>query len=78
MTEADHQKYRELVNELAKIRVPFPIESNSTKNTTEQEQSKSISPETIISVKDDDSCFERSKNLPISEKYEKMLMKLGW
>uniref|UniRef100_A0A8R1XRD7 Afadin n=1 Tax=Onchocerca volvulus TaxID=6282 RepID=A0A8R1XRD7_ONCVO len=76
MTEADHQKYRELVNELAKIRVPFPIESNSTKNTTEQEQSKSISPETIISVKDDDSCFERSKNLPISEKYEKMLMKL--
>ncbi|VDO78207.1 unnamed protein product, partial [Onchocerca flexuosa] len=76
MTEADHQKYRELVNELAKIRVPFPIESNSNKNITEQEQSKSLSPEIVISIKDDDSCLEQSKNFPKSEKYEKMSMKL--
>ncbi|KAM3722401.1 Afadin [Dirofilaria immitis] len=77
MTEADHQKYRELVNELAKIRVPFPIESNSNKTTIEQEQSKSISPEIISSTKNDDPCFERQlKSFPISEKYEKISMRL--
>lgn len=81
MTEADHQKYRELVNELAKIRVPFPIESNSNKNIIEREQTKSLSPEIVISARQDDSCLEQPKNLPISEKSEKCektSIKLGW
>ncbi|VBB27427.1 unnamed protein product [Acanthocheilonema viteae] len=76
MTEADHQKYRELVNELAKIRTPFPIESNSSKNISEQEQSKSLSPEIVIPSKQNDSCFERPKNSPLSEKCEKTSIKL--
>lgn len=76
MTEADHQKYRDLVNELAKIRVPFLIESNSSKNIAEREQSKSLSPETVISCRQDNSCFERPKNL--REKCDKNLIKLGW
>lgn len=77
MTEADHQKYRELVNELAKIRVPFPIKSNSSKKIAEREQSKASSPEIAISSRQGDSCFEQLKNLPISEKCEKMPIKLG-
>ncbi|CAG9535273.1 unnamed protein product [Cercopithifilaria johnstoni] len=76
MTEADHQKYRELVNELAKIRIPFSIESNSNKNIAEREQSKSVSPEIVISSREGDYCFEKPKNLPISEKCEKTSIKL--
>uniref|UniRef100_A0A1I8EBF5 PDZ domain-containing protein n=2 Tax=Wuchereria bancrofti TaxID=6293 RepID=A0A1I8EBF5_WUCBA len=77
MTEADHQKYRELVNELAKIRVPLPIESNSSKNTAQREQLKSVSPEIVISAREDGSCFERPKNLSVSEKCENTSSKLG-
>ncbi|KAK6105381.1 Ras association (RalGDS/AF-6) domain family protein [Brugia pahangi] len=76
MTEADHQKYRELVNELAKIRVPFPVESNSNKNIAQQEHLKSVSPEIVISARGDGSCFERPKNLSISEKCENTSSKL--
>uniref|UniRef100_A0A5S6PRM5 BMA-AFD-1, isoform a; BMA-AFD-1, isoform b n=1 Tax=Brugia malayi TaxID=6279 RepID=A0A5S6PRM5_BRUMA len=76
MTEADHQKYRELVNELAKIRVPFPVESNSNKNIAQREHLKSVSPEIVISTRGDGSCFERPKNLSISEKCENTSSKL--
>uniref|UniRef100_A0A915PT04 PDZ domain-containing protein n=1 Tax=Setaria digitata TaxID=48799 RepID=A0A915PT04_9BILA len=67
MTEADHQKYRELVNELAKIRVPFPIHSISNKNTAEQDNPKFISSENTSSAND----TEHSK----SGKYEKASIK---
>uniref|UniRef100_A0A1I7W4Y3 Afadin n=1 Tax=Loa loa TaxID=7209 RepID=A0A1I7W4Y3_LOALO len=76
MTEADHQKYRELVNELAKIRIPFPIESNSSKNIVEQEESKSQMREIVIPARQNDCCFERPENLPTFEKCEKTSIKL--
>uniref|UniRef100_A0A0R3RXL3 PDZ domain-containing protein n=1 Tax=Elaeophora elaphi TaxID=1147741 RepID=A0A0R3RXL3_9BILA len=76
MTDADHQKYRELVNELAKIHVPFSVESDSNKNIVERKQSKSLSPEIVICNRQNDSCFERPKNLLISEKCETTSLKL--
>lgn len=78
MSDADHQKYRELINELAKIPAPLPVESNLSKKTDEQKQSKSLAVKDVVNpIKQDDTCFERPKGLPVLEKCDKTSRKLG-
>lgn len=74
MTEADRQKYRELVNELAKIRVPLPI----TPTLADRELLKLESPEIDASSKTEE-LMERPKKLSVNESkgQERKLAKSG-